>query len=335
MDANNIESRLILYYNGELSKDQIREVEAWISESEENRKLAEQVFYVCFASDSLDAKRTVDTAAALKKANARIRAIRFRKIMTGIQRAAAALLIPVAAIAGLLLARLNSDPVSVIEVSTTPGMVASVTLPDSSRVWLNSGSSLSYPSKFKKERRVRLEGEGYFDVTKDKTRKFIVDAQNTNVIVHGTQFNIDCYDSRSIRTTLISGSVDVSYLDSEKALCTARLQPSQQSLYDSVTGKMYILEGNTNCGSWKDGRIILSNTPLDEALRMIGNKYNVTFNIKNNGIRAYKFTGSFDDQSLEVILNHFAVSSDIQFTEIKDPGNAKGDFSGRTVYEVR
>lgn len=71
-----------------------------------------------------------------------------------------------------------------VEIRSTTGMISAVTLPDNTRVWLNSNSKLVYPTRFSgKERRVRLCGEGYFEVTKDPKHKFVVEAKSTEVEV--------------------------------------------------------------------------------------------------------------------------------------------------------
>ena len=70
--------------------------------------------------------------------------------------------------------------------------------------------------------------------------------------------------------------------------------------------------------SWKEGKIILSNTPLKDALRMIGNKYNVSFNIRNDELLGNTFTGTFSNQSLDLILKHFSISSKIKSMCIRD-----------------
>ena len=73
MNTPNIEKLLVRYYNDELPADQTARVAAWIAASEENRKIAEQVYYICFAAETQEAKAALDTAAALRKVKGRIR----------------------------------------------------------------------------------------------------------------------------------------------------------------------------------------------------------------------------------------------------------------------
>ncbi|MCM1501611.1 MAG: DUF4974 domain-containing protein [Bacteroidales bacterium] len=335
MEHCNIEDLLIRYYDGELTSEEIKEAESWINESAENMKLAEQIYYICFASDAIKIQKEIDTDAAMKKVQRQIGANSARRIMHGVQKIAAILLIPFICLSAWLLVDMAKDFNSTIEISSTAGMVSCVTLPDNSRVWLNSGSYLRYPSRFGKERMVKLYGEGYFEVTKDPKHKFIVEAKSSEIVVHGTEFNVESYDDEYIRTTLVSGIVDVNYDNELHHRKSLRLMPSQQAVYNTKTGVMLLSVENVRCNtSWKDGKIVLDNTCLEDALRMIGNKYNVQFIISNPAHRHYKFTGTFSNQSLDVILRYFSISSNIGFRQIDERQSGRDGSAGRSIYEV-
>ena len=321
MNTPNIEKLLVRYYNDELPFDQTARVAAWIAASEENRKIAEQVYYICFAAETQEAKAALDTAAALRKVKGRIRTEKWRRMLRQTERAAAVMLLPLVG--------------SMIEIRSTTGMVSSVTLPDDTRVWLNSNSYLRYPAKFTgKERRVVLYGEGYFDVTKDPERKFVVEAQSTEIEVYGTEFNVEAYDDEYIRATLVSGRIGMKYDDANHRRQLVQMMPDQQITYNARTGVIYLNTANIPCNtSWKEGKIVLSNTPLKDALRMIGNKYNVSFNIRNDELLGNTFTGTFSNQSLDLILKHFSISSKIKFRRIDQTAGDKAS-AGRAVFEV-
>ena len=100
------------------------------------------------------------------------------------------------------------------------------------------------------------------------------------------------------------------------------------------THRSYLNTANIPCNtSWKEGKIVLSNTPLKDALRMIGNKYNVSFNIRNDELLGNTFTGTFSNQSLDLILKHFSISSKIKFRRIDQTAGDKAS-AGRAVFEV-
>lgn len=330
-----MEGMLVRYYNGELTAEQTAEVEAWVDSSSANRKTAEQVWYLCFAADALDAKRTTDTGAALRRVRTRIRAERWRGMLRRAERAAAMLLLPLAALTAWLLARTGGELDSMIEIRSTTGMVTAVTLPDNTCVWLNSDSYLRYPARFGRERRVTLYGEGYFNVAKDPAHKFVVEAHSTEIEVYGTEFNVEAYEGDYIRTTLVSGRVGVSYEDVNHRRQILRMMPDQQAIYNARTGVMYLNEADVTCNtSWKEGKIVLHNTSLEDALRMIGNKYNVQFLIRNDALRSNKFTGTFSNQSLDVILRYFNLSSNIRFRQLDEPQAGRDGLSGRAVFSV-
>lgn len=330
-----MEGMLVRYYNGELTAEQTAEVEAWVDSSSANRKTAEQVWYLCFAADALDAKRTTDTGAALRRVRTRIRAERWRGMLRRAERAAAMLLLPLAALTAWLLARTGGELDSMIEIRSTTGMVTAVTLPDNTCVWLNSDSYLRYPARFGRERRVTLYGEGYFNVAKDPAHKFVVEARSTEIEVYGTEFNVEAYEGDYIRTTLVSGRVGVSYEDVNHRRQILRMMPDQQAIYNARTGVMYLNEADVTCNtSWKEGKIVLHNTSLEDALRMIGNKYNVQFLIRNDALRSNKFTGTFSNQSLDVILRYFNLSSNIRFRQLDEPQAGRDGLSGRAVFSV-
>lgn len=162
------EALLLRYFEGEVTLSEKDEIEKWIISSEANKKLAKQIYYLSFATKTMDTLKRTDARAALKEVRGRIR--RERQLQWGrwAQRVAAILAIP------LLLSTLylyynadRQDEMSFIEVRTNPGMITTIVLPDSSRVWLNSESYLKYPVRFaKNERNVILQGEGYFSVRK-------------------------------------------------------------------------------------------------------------------------------------------------------------------------
>ena len=325
-----METKLFHYFNNTLPEQEIAEVEAWINSSEENRKLAQQLYWLHYASDTLQIMRSVDTKAALQKVHRRITASRRRIVWNRVTHVAALLFIPVAAIAFW---SLRSEPqvveeVQFVEMRTPSGMVSSITLPDSSKVWLNSNSYLKYPLRFEDERRVELVGEAYFKVSKDESKRFIVQTDVMEIEVMGTEFNVDAYErsGRDVRTTLVKGSINMTFDGSDNREHLVEVYPGQRVAIDPVSKDWSIRRVNTaGAASWKDGRIVFEKTPFAEALRMIENRFNVEFVVKNPKYYEHNFTGMFTDQRLDVILEHFKRSSNMRFKSVGEYGkNIKG-----------
>ena len=320
-----IGQRLIDYYDGKLTDADLYEVKSWIDASDENRREARRVYSLLLALDVHEARKVTDTEKALKKMKGRRIAGRRRtNWWQWAQRAAAVLFLPLVALFVWQQMRISQDDllVETMEVRTNPGMTTRLTLPDGTLVYLNSGSVLSYPSRFVEETRsVSLSGEAYFEVAKDPQHRFIVNTpQQSAIEVYGTHFNVEAYEGDThITTTLTEGKVGFLYREGT-SLKRTLLSPGQKLVYDVVTQDLtrYKTSGKSEL-SWKDGKIIFDNTPLPEALHMLGKRFNVDFIVKNPGLNKNCFTGTFTTQRLEKILKYFELSSRIRWRYLNDP----------------
>ena len=235
------ETTLLNYFTGSVSLSDKEKIEQWLGQSEENRKLARDVQYICLASETLNLIKQTDTSASLRTVKRRIKQHKRASLLVWFQRVAAILFIPLLLASAYYL--LREEPIEYIEFSTTPGMVTSIDLPDGSKVWLNSGSKLIRPLRFTgKTREVNLTGEAYFQVAKDPNRKFIVSSgEELKVEVLGTKFNIEAYEEDNyIATTLEEGSIRLLYKTEDKKMNSLTMHPDQKVIYFQVTlpGKM-------------------------------------------------------------------------------------------------
>lgn len=332
-----METKLFCYFDNTLPEHEVAQVEAWINSSEENRKLAEQLYWLHYATSTLHIMKSVNTQTALRKVRGRIAASRRRVVWNRIVQIAAVLFLPVAAVAfwTMRTEAPTEEGVQYVEMKTTSGMISSITLPDSSKVWLNSNSYLKYPIRFEDERRVKLVGEGYFKVAKDDKRRFVVETDVMEIEVTGTEFNVDAYDrsGRDVRTTLVSGSINMTFDGNDNREHHVEIHPGHRVTIDPASMDWNIRRVNTVAtASWKDGCIVFDNTPLAEALRMIENRFNVEFVVKNPKYYEHNFTGMFTDQRLDIILEHFKRSSNMRFRSIER--NKGGNLSGYELIEI-
>lgn len=153
-------------------------------------------------------------------------------------------------------------------------------LPDGSKVWLNAGSSLHFPTAFAgKERRVELKGEAYFEVAKNKAMPFKVFANDMEVKVLGTHFNVMAYDDeKSMNTTLLEGSVQV-LKGSGKVL----LVPGQEAILNKNTGNMNISVADLEQAvAWKNGYFVFVNENIESIMRKVSRWYNVDVTFKGS-----------------------------------------------------
>lgn len=317
---------LFRYMNHELSGRESIEVEEWIHASEENRKIAKDYYELSFAVTSLQLIKRSAPQKALKKVHKKIKEKHFRKFYLHVQRAAVILLLPLLVLSGfLLLGPGKQMPVFYLEARMTPGMTGSTLLPDGTKVWLNSSSYLKYPSSFSgPTREVSLDGEAYFQVAENREIPFIVHTGSSSVKVLGTEFNMDAYSSNGfIATTLVSGSIQFNYQNEDHLSRTVILKPSERIYYDKKTSRTEIGEAYVPKDiAWKNGQIILKETPLSEILWMLSKRFNVEFTIKDPAFYNYSFTGVFTNQQIERVLEHFKRSSGIRYkiNHELDPG---------------
>jgi len=188
-------------------------------------------------------------------------------------------------------------------------------LEDGTKVWVNSESRLRYPTQFSENQRiVLLEGEAYFEVTKDRSRPFIVKTQGVDVRVLGTSFNVSSYcDEDKILTTLVEGRVEV--IDSERKGSRVILEPGYQAVYSRNQNELNTEKVNVELyTSWKDGRFVFDRTELDDIMTQISRWYDVKVFYQNNDVSNIRFTGGlkrYDD--LEHLLSMIEKTNEVRF----------------------
>ncbi len=185
------------------------------------------------------------------------------------------------------LSNVNAAPT--INTITTPrGGQYQVVLPDGTQVWLNSASSLSFPTRFTgKLRQVEITGEAYFEVAKNPLMPFNVKTNRANIEVLGTHFNVMAYDDEAtMKTTLLEGSVNIT-----SGTFTARLKPGQQAQIKK-SGQNAVVDNIdvTDETAWKDGIFQFSEVGIDVILRQAARWYDVQVTYSGK-IPDRKFTG--------------------------------------------
>ena len=207
-------------------------------------------------------------------------------------------------------------------LSTGMGETYRLHLPDGSSVWLNAASSLTYTVGLLKsgKRSVKLEGEAFFDVSKDKLRPFVVQSRGQSIEVLGTQFNINSYaDELTVATTLVEGMVKVN-----SGIGEVILKPGEQAL--NREGRVHIEQVNVSSFvDWKDGDFNLDGLNFKVAMRKIARWYNVDV--------------VFDESVPENLRSGGWISRDKKLSEvlrfIESSGIAKFRVEGRTIYVSR
>lgn len=212
------------------------------------------------------------------------------------------------------------SPVSYHELSAASGKRKLLVLDDGTRLWLNSGSSLKYPNRFKgKKREVYLQGEAYFEVAHNAEIPFIVHTGKLRTRVLGTIFNIRAYkDDPDVKVTLFTGKVELIKEISNKKTSKLILLPKQVATYrkdaESLVKTTVSNITINHYSAWKDGKLIFDETPVPEVLKRLSLAYNVKFILTDEKINGCTITGSFNvNQKIEEILQSISVSIDGKF----------------------
>ncbi|AYN66694.1 DUF4974 domain-containing protein [Euzebyella marina] len=202
----------------------------------------------------------------------------------------------------------------IVQTATAIGENRTIELPDGSKITLNANTSLSFPQTFSDTiREVSLSGEAFFDVTHDSDRPFIVSTDNgMKIQVLGTTFNVKSYpEDQNVETTLVSGKVRVV---EEKDHKTVVLNPSQRATYDKNEDKLIVDKVETeNLTAWRLGKLVYDETPIHQVIRDLQRRFSISISVESPEIMNYEYTGTFDNLSIEQIMDLFEVSSPILY----------------------
>lgn len=330
------ESLLIRYLEKSVSEEEKQAVESWINASEENRKIIQQIARIYLASDLLYRSQQVNPQSELDKFWDRQGRRRRLQMWSRVGRIAAVLLLPVLLFSIYMISGSKKEtlPEQFVEVRTQTGITNSIVLPDSSIVYLNSESTLKYPSHFADNRQVYLKGTAYFIVKKQNGARFVVNTSaGAKIEVLGTEFNVNS-DTGEVNTTLVKGSVQFTCINQQNKEDNIRIIPGQKLSYNTQSReiKQEIADINAEIG-WKEGKTIFKDCPLMEVLDILSKRYNVEFIVKNEALKENNFTGNFKNQSLEKILENFALSSNLRYKYIKKRELAN-EISEREIIEL-
>lgn len=198
-------------------------------------------------------------------------------------------------------------------IETPKGGKYQVNLPDGTKVWLNSSSSLRYPTKFENERRVvELKGEGYFEVAKRKV-KFLVETGGQEVEVLGTHFNISSYaDEKDTQTTLLEGSVRVNITDRAEKI-SRLLKPGEQSLV-TESGILVRAADMEAVMAWKNGDFVFKKEDLKSIMNKIARWYDVEV-VYSENLDHLKFGGYVSrSKSISSVLKVMESTGKVKFS---------------------
>lgn len=330
MSLNDINGLLERYLDGKCSAEECLLVENWLAKNGGENTEWEQMNDKARQQWLSDLFGDVQKSILLKHEIKNIRPAyrRGRNLNSSSGRGVWKLIVSMAAtfvmICGLYVAwptlQDQINPVSYYELNAASGIRKLLVLDDGTRLWLNSGSSLKYPSRFKgKNREVYLQGEAYFEVAHNAESPFIVHAGKLSTKVLGTTFNVRAYkNDPDIRVTLFTGKVEVIRELYPKESNKLILLPKQEATFLKDAGSLIKTTLNNSIinqhSAWKDGRLIFDEMPMPEVLKRLGLAYDVKFILTDEKINGCTITGSFNmSQNIEEILKSISISVDGKF----------------------
>ncbi|MCI2121451.1 MAG: FecR family protein [Bacteroidales bacterium] len=308
------------FYAGETNEKENAELAEWIKdESEEDleeyfgrvwEKSPDRVDSVTMRRMKKEIAARIRTTADVSKAHKIPFAIRIARW------AAAAAILFMVGFAGYKYGTMGRKS-EMFSACTDKGERSEVLLPDSSIVWLNSDTKITYSSDYsKKERKIGLEGEAFFEVAKNKSCPFIVNAGAVSVEALGTKFNVKAYsEDDRITTTLINGKVKTRSKNK-----TVYLLPDERISYSKTDGGF---DSKENLGKgyrlpWRNDEILFDSSSLEDIAKILERNYGVNIAFKNEGIRKIKYTGLIMNTKLENVLDLITLTSNVDYDIIND-----------------
>lgn len=312
MDKSKLTKYTGFFLDGKLSGEQEKELLFWIKQDDSNRKrfLEEQ------EKQSLILKKNGKTKQVWKSIHHKIFGeIWQRKQCRFLVRAAS---VAAAFILGAIFAVTISDYIPMGDnnkitqqnIYVPFGAKTKIVLPDSSCVWLNSGSSFSYPSEFGKVRSVQLTGEAFFEVTKSGN-PFVVSTNFGDIEVKGTSFNVQAFSGETFLTTLERGSVLVREKVNRKEVT---LRPGQQALLDR--GRLSVKSVETDLyTSWKEGKLIFRKEYLPAVVKRLERWYNMKIVLDDDSrLDKIWFNGTLEMESFTEVMDLLKLTSPIEYS---------------------
>jgi ferric-dicitrate binding protein FerR (iron transport regulator) len=312
MDEHRFYNLMIKSLSETASEEEEKELCEIMKESVENEKLFKKWKALWDKFDKLYEGRAFDKELAQQRILDKIQSRRTQKLRIRYWTSAAASVLILIGLSYLTLFRPDYDK-NLLSVANTDKTAQEFVLPDGSHVWLNKHSTISYPEQFSRHsRRVILNGEAYFEVTKDPERVFRVATDHSVTKVLGTSFNLKM--TKEDEVSLIVETGRVRFFNKYSLLRRPVLTAGQKAVMDR-NGRLEISNQHTdeNYLSWKTGILSFDNTPLPEVCRTLSKHYDQRIECVVDD-PSLSLTGSFHKEELEDVLSTIGLTFDLHIT---------------------
>lgn len=309
MNAENIDELIALKLVGSIDAESEKILADWINESAENARHFEEMQKI-WGAGNLDDQFNPDVNAAWENVEEELgldekgRVIPMRKSSNTIYYRIAAAIVVLLGVTWIYTNQLSTpDMVRVASLSDQ----TEVTLPDNSKVYLNANTSIEYPEYFKgKTREIKLEGEAFFEITKDKAHPFIIHTANAYTKVLGTSFNILARKGlKNIVVSVKTGKVEVGIDNRENV----KLEPGYTAKVNLETNSLEkIITPSENYLSWKTKEMIFEDVEISELISVLSSYYDVEISANEEILKCH-FTGKFNQPKITDVLNVLELSN--------------------------
>ena len=324
-ENKHIDELIANYLTEGLDKNALDELKTWIAASAENQQYFIRQREIWFSAVSREAASVYDKDKAFE--NFRNRVESQKEIQSTSRRGfSLSALWRYAAVVAIIIAvgcisywqgEVNvKDTFADISVEAPLGSKTKLYLPDGTLVWLNAGSRMTYSQGFGVDnRKVELEGEGYFEVKRNEKIPFFVKTKDLQLQVLGTKFNFRDYpEGHEVVVSLLEGKVGLNNLLREEK--EAVLSPDERAVLNKANGLLTVESVTaSNASQWTDGYLFFDEELLPDIAKELERSYNVKIHIANDSLKTFRFYGNFvrREQNIQEVLEALASTEKMQY----------------------
>lgn len=319
-----IDELIATYLSQGLEAEKLAELENWLKASPENQKHFQQMREIWFSTISANEKerynkedaysRFLNRTRQIPQKEKTVKKLSLHKFFYGAAAVALLCLISFASY------RTGTEQVkkqfAEMVVEAPLGSKTRLYLPDGTLVWLNAGSTITYSQGFGvEERKLKLSGEGYFEVTRNKQLPFEITTKELQLKVLGTKFNFRNYpEDEEVSVSLLEGKVCLRNYLKNDALCY--LEPDQKAILNKKNGKLMVSASEARyTAEWTNGFLFFDEELLPDIIKELERSYNVKIYIEDESLKTFRFYGNFvrKEQTIQEILEMLASTGKLEY----------------------
>jgi ferric-dicitrate binding protein FerR (iron transport regulator) len=339
----NVDELLSGYFSGGMSENDKTLIDNWRMELPDNELYFREYLKAWEAMSLLNEMEQFNSFEALKKVNSRLTGTRPIAFWQRIQRVAAILLLPLMVYSGYVTYKNqttspNPEKQIMQTISSRQGMVTQFLLDDGTKVWLNSCSQLQFPTHFSGDKReVLLKGEAFFEVTKNEKQPFRVNANELNVDVLGTSFNVVNFDDdKQSEVVLVTGKVALAFENGMTNNILGMMHPGQRGIYNKENQKVITQAVDVDKYiAWRDGNLIFRDDAMEDVVKRLSRWFNVEIVINDPEINNYIYKATFKNENLVQVLNLLKLSAPIDYRVTDRKLLSDGNFTKQKVFLMK